>query len=84
MSGESKYAPLAKHLAAIGAAMIDMALVDLDALLSGGLPASAYRYRTWWTSNADATAQSRHGWRRAGYLVSQVDLSEGTVVFTRC
>jgi len=47
-----------------------------------GLPDSAYRYRTWWTS-ANNSAQSRYGWLAAGYQVARVDLTSRLVCFTR-
>jgi hypothetical protein len=81
MIGESKYAPLAKYLAATSAPHVAMSFAELDELLTGGLPESAYRYRTWWTSNTDGTAQSRYGWTGAGYRVLCVDLANRFVVF---
>jgi hypothetical protein len=79
----SKYARLAGQLAATGAMVIELSLAEVDKLVPDGLPESAYRYRTWWTSNTGLTAQSRHGWTNAGYQVSQVDLTNGVIVFTQ-
>ena len=79
----SKYARLAGQLAAAGAMIIELTFAEVDKLIPGGLPESAYRYRTWWTSNAGNSAQSRHGWTGAGYRVSRVDLTNGVVVFAK-
>lgn len=83
MSGASKYAPLARLLAACGADVVEMTFAEVDRVVPGGLPESAYRYRTWWTVHVGNSAQSRHGWIRAGYLVSQVDLVKHLVTFAK-
>jgi hypothetical protein len=87
VSGTSKYAKLATLLAASGANVVELTFAEVASVVPDGLPESAYRYRTWWTSNTDCSAQSRHGWTRAGYRVSQVDLTNRVVTFvqhTRC
>jgi hypothetical protein len=81
--GTSKYAGLAALLSATGAAQIELTFAEVAKVVPDGLPVSAYRYRTWWTSNTDSSAQSRYGWTPAGYRVSQVDLTNGLVIFTR-
>lgn len=83
VSGASKYASLARWLAAGGAEVIPMTFAEVDQAVVGGLPASAYRYRTWWTVCGGNSAQSRHGWVSAGYRVSRVDLTERLVTFVR-
>jgi hypothetical protein len=83
VSGTSKYAKLAALLAASGANVVELTFAEVASVVPDGLPESAYRYRTWWTSNTDASAQSRHGWTRAGYRVSQVDLTNRVVTFVQ-
>src|SRR5690349_5326386 len=83
MDGGSKYAPLANRLSAIGDPVIEMTFAEVDKLLPGGLPESAFRYRTWWTSRAGNSAQSRYGWICAGYQVSRVDLGGQRVWFIK-
>ena len=61
-----------------------MTFTEVDEVVSGGLPESAYRYRTWWTVTVGNSAQSRHGWVAAGYRVSGVDLDKHLVTFTKC
>jgi hypothetical protein len=76
VGGASKYALLARQLAASGAVQIDMTFAQVEQVIPGGLPRSAYEYRSWWTGNIGFTAQSRHGWTDAGYRVSRVDLAD--------
>jgi hypothetical protein len=83
VSGASKYAPLARQLAASGAMQIDMTFAQVDQVVPGGLPKSAFEYRTWWTANTGYSAQSRYGWTIAGYRVSRVDLNGHLVTFTK-
>lgn len=82
MDGPSKYAPLADLLAADGGVVIDLTFAEVDKLLPGGLPGSAYRYRTWWTSVGNS-AQCRYGWIVAGYRVRRVDLGAQVVCFEK-
>ena len=83
VSGASKYAPLARLLTTCGADVVEMTFAEVDRVVPGGLPESAYRYRTWWTVSVGNSAQSRHGWTGAGYRVSRVDLTNGVVVFAK-
>ena len=83
MSATSKYTPLAVLLAANGADAIQMTFAEVDKVVAGGLPASAYRYRTWWTRYGGNSAQSHSGWIVAGYRVSGVDLTSRRVIFTK-
>jgi hypothetical protein len=83
VNGPSKYTQLAALLVASGAHILKLTFADVTKLVPGGLPESAYRYRTWWTSNTGSSAQSRHGWTSAGYRVSQVDLTNHLVIFIR-
>jgi hypothetical protein len=84
VSEASKYAPLARLLARGHSEVVEMTFTEVDEVVSGGLPESAYRYRTWWTVSVGNSAQSRHGWIGAGYRVSAVDLDRRLVTFTKC
>jgi hypothetical protein len=83
VGGTSKYAKLATLLGASGANVVELTFAEVASVVPDGLPESAFRYRTWWTSNTDASPQSRHGWTRAGYRVSQVDLANRVVTFVQ-
>ena len=83
MGWASKYAALAHRLATSGAEVIEMTFAEVDDVVLGGLPDSAYRYQTWWTVHVGNSAQSRHGWIDAGYRVLRVDLAKHTVTFIK-
>lgn len=78
----SKYQPLTDRLAALAAT--DRGTVEFDftdiAALVGGLPPSAFQYRTWWANNGVAQGAA---WGTAGWHVDMVDLSRQRVRFSR-
>ncbi|WP_143448257.1 hypothetical protein [Kineosporia sp. A_224] len=75
-----KYAPLYTLLAARRGGTVRLRLADVDAAVTGGLPAVARRSPDWWTG--DRTAQSK-AWHAAGLHVTDVDLDAGTVRLRR-
>lgn len=75
-----KYAPLYTLLAGRRGGTVRLRLADVDAAVTGGLPAVAHRSPDWWTG--DRTAQSK-AWRAAGLHVTDVDLDAGTVRLRR-
>jgi hypothetical protein len=75
-----KYAPLYTLLAGRRGGTVRLRLSDVDAAVTGGLPAVARRSPEWWTG--DRTAQSK-AWRAAGLQVTDVDLAGGTVRLRR-
>jgi len=62
-----------------------MSFDEINDLVPGGLPPSAYRHDAWW-SNEDASgsthSQSRLGWMAAGYIAT-ADRARRQVTFTR-
>ena len=62
-----------------------MSFEDINDLLPGGLPPSAYRYDAWWNNEDDPSSthsQSRLGWMAAGYQVV-ADRTSRRAIFTR-
>ena len=57
----------------------DASFADLDALLDGGLPPSAYRYPAWW-ANDNSHVQGA-AWLAAGWETTGVDLASRRVMF---
>ena len=60
----------------------DFTLDELDTLIPGGLPPSAYLYEAWWSTDDPSHHQS-DAWRDAGYR-AQVDLERKQVRFVPC
>ena len=75
--------PKDDKLVACALVAVSEPMIGADQVVPGGLPESAYRYRTWWTVSVGNSAQSRHGWTCAGYQVSQVDLVKHLVTFAK-
>jgi hypothetical protein len=49
-----------------------MSFGEINELVPGGLPPSAYRHDAWWSNEDDPSSthsQSRLGWMAAGYTV---------------
>lgn len=77
------YEPLFHRLRAVGDGPVEMTFADVDELV-GGLPASARRYSAWWLDASSATTHVQaRAWLDGGRRVEGVDLTNGTVRFTR-
>jgi len=82
----SKYAALRDRLRQSGRDRVRMSFDELNSVVPGGLPPSAYRHDAWWSneSEPDSThSQSRLGWMAAGYRVESVDRASRVVTFVR-
>lgn len=53
---------------------------ELDLLFLNNLPESARRHRSWWENDLSTHAQAA-AWLNAGWLVQDVDLEKGDVIF---
>jgi CBS domain-containing protein len=76
-----KYAPLTNWLQrrSRGGA-VQMTFDELETLLQEPLPSSASEHRSWWANDTTANRQSR-AWMSAGWLVTDVDVTNATVTF---
>jgi len=80
-----KYTAIRDFLARSGREIVTASFDELGAMVSGGLPRSAFEYDAWWR---DASLDSSHvqsvsGWLAAGYRVESVNLSSERVTFRR-
>jgi hypothetical protein len=81
----SKYTAIRDFLACSGRETVTVSFDELGAMVSGGLPRSAFEYDAWWR---DASLDSSHvqsvsGWLAAGYRVESVNLASKRVTFRR-
>jgi len=61
-----------------------MAFAEIDQLVHGGLPNSAYQYQAWWADEREPkTHVQKRAWLEAGYRVERYDLAARTVTFIR-
>jgi hypothetical protein len=82
----SKYAQLRIWLGQSGRDRVRVSFSQLEDLVPGGLPPSAFKYDAWWSNESDpgsTHSQSRLGWTAAGYDVEVVNRSDRYVIFAR-
>ena len=79
----SKYAPLARHLSEQESSSVTMTFDEINNLVTGGLPQSAYDYRPWWANRYDGSGSQNQGWQSVGWESGDVNMEDGEVTFTR-
>lgn len=80
----AKYDPLRDELRRRGQPRITMSFAEIDQLVPGGLPNSAYQYQAWWADEREPkTHVQKLAWLEAGYRVDRYDLAARTVTFIR-
>lgn len=82
-SFSGKYTPLTFYLSrkAQWTRWVKLQFSRIEEIIGGDLPLSAIQTAEWW-NNTEATPQGK-AWLSVGWTVKEVDLKEGTVVFTR-
>lgn len=80
----SKYDAIAKWLESEGTLIVESSLSFIAEHVVP-LPAAALRHRAWWIGPAATSPQhvQKRAWESAGFTVSSLDLSNGTVVFQK-
>lgn len=78
----SKYYPLYERLSRCEDDSVTLALPDIEQILGGKLPDSAWTKRAWW-SNRNKGALQANAWIEAGYQVEAIDMERHTVTFTK-
>ncbi len=80
----AKYDALRAELRKRNAATITMSFAEIDRIVPGGLPPSAYTYQAWWDDEKVPVSHvHKIAIHEAGYRVSRYDLPARTVTFTR-
>lgn len=77
----AKYDALRDELRRRGQPRITMSFAEIDQLVPGGLPNSAYTYQAWWANERETRHVQRLAWLEAGYRVDRYDLGTRTVTF---
>lgn len=77
----SKYDALMEHLATRSEPVVMLSFTQIDALVTGGLPASARQHSAWWANSRTAHAHAA-AWLDAG-RTAQPDFNSGRVRFPR-
>lgn len=81
LPGMAKYDALRDHLRRQRRAVVTLTLAEIGEAIPGGLPASAYRHRAWWSNETAGSHVQARGWLDAGYAVASVNVAAGTVTF---
>lgn len=81
---DSKYAPLALYLQGLPVHQprVTLTLDQIEAILGTELPPTARRHRSWWANDSVGHVQSQQ-WLEVGWRVSDLNLSNNQVTFTR-
>jgi CBS domain-containing protein len=81
--GAGKYEPLEnwlKQQKEAGENHLQVNIQDIESILQSELPVSARSHRSWWANDYSTHVQSM-AWLKAGWLVDDVDLTAGEIVF---
>lgn len=76
-----RYEPLREFLAKQEGRTLRMRFKQIDQIV-GGLPASAWTHRPWW-SNSPNWTHARNGWLAAGWKTADVDMKSQELTFER-
>lgn len=79
---DSRYAPLAVWLQNQESNRIFLSFEEIEAIIQDALPTSARKHRNWWANDTVSHSQSQQ-WIEAGWRVSNVNISEERVIFSR-
>ena len=82
MKPDVKYAPLKDFLTARAASETPLTFAEIERIIGGGLPASAFKYPAWWSNNPSNNVMTK-AWLDAGYKSERVDLGSQRLVFRR-
>lgn len=78
----SKYDPLHDHLENLSQSEWIASFDDVERLINGPLPKSAYEYPAWWSNNPTGHSHAR-SWTEAGWMTEDVNISGRTVTFRK-
>ena len=77
----TKYSPLRDFLARQQSDQVRLGFAEVEKILGGPLPHSAYEHQAWW-ANDPGHSQGR-SWYAAGWRTENLNLSRRTVMFRR-
>ena len=78
----SRYEQLETFLLHQTAGEVPMTFSQIEQLIGRALPASARKYRPWWSNNAANSVITR-AWLEAGYKTERVDMAGEKLVFRK-
>lgn len=78
----SKYSALGEFLKAQRRDTVPLTFAEIERITGVQLPASAHKYRPWWSNNPDNSVMTKI-WLDAGFESEQVDMGARKLVFRR-
>ncbi|HUF44016.1 MAG TPA: hypothetical protein VMN43_01625 [Aestuariivirgaceae bacterium] len=78
----NKYEPLTRYLQSIPDQKHHLTFEQVENIIVGRLPPSAYKHRAWWSNNPQGHVMAR-AWIKAGWESSKVDMDRRKLVFRR-
>ena len=79
----SKYDSFAQFLRGQDGPSITMTFDQIERIVDGGLPGSAYDHRPWWANRYDGKDAQNLGWQSAGWETKDVDMAARRVTFVK-
>lgn len=77
-----KYEPLTRYLISQPGQEHALTFAQVEAIIVGRLPPSAYKHRAWWSNNSLGHVMAQ-AWVNAGWETSNVDMEGRKLVFRR-
>jgi len=83
MSG--KYTPLENHLRDLPVTKkeVTLSFEQIERILNGKLPSSAYEDRRWWDKETEGNHVSARSWTNAGWKIDEVNFNKRSVKLVR-
>jgi hypothetical protein len=78
-----RYIALADHLRSRDDSVWDATFQEVEKVIGGPLPQSAYRYPAWWANQSGRGHSQTEGWKSVGWKTARVDLAGKRVRFER-
>jgi len=81
----SKYTSLENYLRDLSINQKEVALTfdQIERILRGKLPASAYEDRRWWDHETEGNHINKRAWSNAGWKIERLDVNKKRVKFVR-
>jgi hypothetical protein len=78
-----KYSKLTSYLICVVGNEVTMTFAQIDELVDGKLPDSAFKHRPWWANQKKGNRSQSEAWQSAGWETSDVDMSKQSLTFVR-
>jgi hypothetical protein len=79
----SRYNALADYLKRRKGSAWDASFEEIESILGGKLPQSAFRYPAWWANQTGPGHSQTAGWRSVGWRTAKLDLERRRVRFEK-